>query len=257
VNEFSEIATGQREQLSPECRKISCLPPVIVGLFLGSWDMAERAIAKQFGISTNAVREAWTSLRDQMIRVGKKSIADGLLTEDYILSVPPGLVIGLPARVLLDTIERSPEGELLLASGLRISEDKRPRGEFTDAVWQSLESAKRALAAAQLTPEHKMLLGGALLAGGADPEELPPGLAKVASDFNGMSDSVLKECIVVRNCLTSVAVECSREHTFREELEKVIKSLGDEPDSDAAYNLLSGTLNPPSASIIEDGLGME
>jgi len=36
LDEFAEIVTGRREQLSSECRKIACLPPVVVGLFQGS-----------------------------------------------------------------------------------------------------------------------------------------------------------------------------------------------------------------------------
>jgi len=240
VNEFAEIATGRREQLSPECRKISILPPVIVGLFLGSWDLAERAIAKQCGLSADAVREAWTSLREQMVRVGKESLETGLLTDDYVLSVPPELVIGLPARVLLDTIERSSESELVLASGLRIHENSRPQGQLADKVWHDLQEARGALADANLGPELRIVLRGTLLAGGGDPSELTPGLAYAVQNFDKIAEPTHEKCMKVRNCLISLAVEFSRQRAFREQLEKVIQSIGDEPVGDAAFNLLLG-----------------
>ena len=56
--------------------------------------------------------------------------------------VPPELVIGLPARVLLDTLRRSPKGQLNMATGVELTNDKRPRGQFADEIWQHLTQAQ-------------------------------------------------------------------------------------------------------------------
>eukprot|EP00931_Biecheleriopsis_adriatica_P049246 TRINITY_DN28481_c0_g1_i1.p1 TRINITY_DN28481_c0_g1~~TRINITY_DN28481_c0_g1_i1.p1 ORF type:complete len:726 (+),score=102.01 TRINITY_DN28481_c0_g1_i1:60-2237(+) len=248
VNEFAEIATGQREQLSPECRTIACLPPVIVGLFLGSWDMTERVLANQLGVSVDVVQGAWASLRDQMIRIGKASLAAGLLDEDYVASIPPELVIGLPARVMLDTVDRSPEGELLLANGLCVTEGTRPTGGFFETVWQNLQQARSALHEASLTSEQRSSLCGALLAGGADVSSLPPGLACVVKEFEQLPESVRLKCETVHKHLIALAIECSRQRSFREQLESVIQSLRGEPDKNAAYNTVTGLRNTSAAN---------
>lgn len=239
-DEFAEIATGRREQLSPECRKISCLPPVVVGLFQGDWNMAERAIAKKLGVSTDVVTAAWGSLRDQMILVANEGVATGLLSQEYIMEIPPELVFGLPARVLLDTIERSTPGEIALASGMRISESNRPRGKFADKVWDNLQDAINARARMNLTYEQRLCLCGALLAGGGDESELPPGLAKALQDFESLPLSVRNECGTVQRNLIAVALECSREHSFKHELEKVLRSLAGVPESGAFSRLVGG-----------------
>lgn len=240
TDEFGEIATGRRAELSPECRKIACLPPVVVGLFQGSWDMTERAIAKQLGISTDAVREAWGSLRDQMTLAVNEGVTAGLLTKDYILEVPPELVIGLPARVLLDTVERSRGGEIVLANGLRIDASNRPSGGFADKVWEDLQAAIRARSSLQLTLEHRTHLCGALLAGGGEPSAMPYGLARAVADFEALPQPVHDQCAAVQRHLIAVALECSRQASFRKELENVIQSFDGKPQAGAAYRLVAG-----------------
>jgi hypothetical protein len=242
LNEFAEIATGDREQLSPECRKIACLPPVIVGLFRGEWDMAEGVIANQLGISKDEVKDAWKSLREQMITIGQQELASGLLTEEYIFDIPPELVIGLPARVLLETAERATESELVLASGLRLKEDHRPSGKFADMVWTNLQEARAARAALQpqLTVELRRLLCGVLLAGGGEPSSLPDSLRVCVESFDRLQPALREKCAAVQRPLVAVAVECSRQRIFRDELASVITALAGEPDNNAAYKLLSG-----------------
>lgn len=251
VDEFAEIATGFREELSPECRRIACLPPVIVGLFRGgTWRMAERAVAQSLGVSTDVVREAWRSMREQMVLAGREGIATGLLTRDYVIEVPPELVIGLPARVLLDTIERSPPGELVLASGLRVTADQVPMYGFPKKVWDRLQEARAARSRLRLPNDVRRQLAGALLAGGGDPEELPPGLAQALAQFEALPAPTLDGCEEVRKHLTGIAVECTRHYEFRQQLEKVIKALSGAPQSDAAYGLImgrpGGAVAPPS-----------
>ena len=83
--------------------------------------MIARAAA-ELHTGVDAVRAAWRSLGEQMQAQAREAVRDGLLTNDYVDEAPPALIIGLPASVLLGTIERSPsDDELVLASGLTIS----------------------------------------------------------------------------------------------------------------------------------------
>eukprot|EP00747_Dinoflagellata_sp_TGD_P018067 gnl/TRDRNA2_/TRDRNA2_126250_c0_seq1.p1 gnl/TRDRNA2_/TRDRNA2_126250_c0~~gnl/TRDRNA2_/TRDRNA2_126250_c0_seq1.p1 ORF type:complete len:274 (+),score=61.29 gnl/TRDRNA2_/TRDRNA2_126250_c0_seq1:691-1512(+) len=233
--EFGEIVAGDRERLSPECRTIACLPPVVVGLFQGAWDMTERAVAKDLGVSRDKVRKAWDSFEAQMILVGKEALAANLLTEDFVAELPPELVIGLPARVLLETIERARDmstpsqgadgAEIVLASGLILTESRRPHGEFADKVWTELLRAKAALRRIQLDKKSRDCLCGVLLAGGAETSDLPPGLQGMVASFEQLPKHMRDSCDAVRHPLTAVAIECSRQELFRVKLENVIQAL--------------------------------
>merc|ERR1711992_296223 len=101
-------------------------------------------LAQQMGVDKSTVADAWHSMEKQMIRHARAALQAGLLTEKYIEEVPPNLVIGLPARALLDTVERSPGTGIKLGTGLIITDAKRPRGEFADKVWSSLIDAREA-----------------------------------------------------------------------------------------------------------------
>ena len=50
-----------------------------------------------------------------MLRIGRLAVEEGFLTQEWVDEVE--LCIGLPARGLLDAVERSPNNELLLISG--------------------------------------------------------------------------------------------------------------------------------------------
>lgn len=225
--EFLQIAAGERQSLSEECRRISCLPPVIIGLYQGdAWDMAEEYVARQLGVKRDKVQEAWKSLADQMKQIGREGLAAGLLDEDYVLSVPPELVIGLPARVLLDTVERSTGSGMELASGLTLTENKRPRGQFPDLVWDNLQQAKRSLPGIVAAgPGARECLCGILLAGGGNPDELPFGLAQMVRSLDTLPEASREAILAVQRPLIAIAVEGGRQRMFREKLQDVLSDL--------------------------------
>ena len=66
------------------------------------------------------------------------------MTQDFVLEVPPELIIGLPARVMLNTIDRSELNIIRLATGLEITDVKRPRGPFANKVWDQFKTAQQA-----------------------------------------------------------------------------------------------------------------
>jgi len=142
--------------------------------------------------------------------------------------------------VLLDTIERSSSGAVTLANGLQISEENRPMGTFADKVWKDLQAAIRARASVQLTAEHRSHLCCALLAGGGDPSAMPPGLANAVAQFEALPLPVREQCATVQRHLIAVALECSRQKSFRKELENVIQALGGKPEAGTAYRIVAG-----------------
>jgi len=230
--EFEEMARGTRDALSAECRVVSCLPPVVVGIFRGGgegWEV-EAAIARAASAlrtRVDVVRAAWSSLGEQMKAQAAESVGAGLLTDDYVDEAPPALVIGLPASVLLSTIERSPSGELVLSSGLAISAASRPRTKFADALWRHLDAARAALREAAPAPEERALLVASLLAGGAEEGELPPPLAAACRAFYSLPADRLRLCRRVARELTAAAVECSREPLFCTELRRLMQARGE------------------------------
>lgn len=252
ADEFAEMAKGRRDQLSPECSRISCLPPVVIGLFTGTWEMTERAVASTLRVSLSVVRSAWVGLRNQMASVLHDAIARGIMSEEEALEVPPWLVLGLPARVLLDTVERSPPGELRLESGLCITADSALHfGRFESAVWENLQRAVSLRTQSPPTFYERDCLSGALLAGGGDESELPEGLADSVERFESLPEPRLSHLEAIRSCLVAVAVECTRQYAFRSELQKVIQEVGEDTDAlearraaaarqGAAYRLVNG-----------------
>jgi hypothetical protein len=229
-HEFMEIAGGARQELSPECRTVACLPPVIVGLFQGDgWDMCEELIAGHLGVTKDAVREAWNSLAEQMLYIGRDALASELVTEDYVLGVPPELVIGLPARALLDTVERSPGADVVLATGLVLTEHKRPHGALADRAWEELRRSKAALPGlASAGAKARECLCGLLLAGGGDPGELPAGLARTAGALDELPPDAREAVLAVQRPLVALAVECSRQAAFKEKLRDLILAISTE-----------------------------
>ena len=229
--EFTEMVRGDREALSLECRAISCLPPVIVGIFRGdTWDVEAVLVhaAQELNVAVDVVRAAWASLGEQMQVHAHEGVKAGLLTDEYVDEAPPGLVIGLPARVLLETIERSPgEDEILLASGLTVSAQHRPRTKFGEAVWQHLSDAKGALNAALPAPKERALIVASLLAGGAEADEMPAALAAACKEFDAMPAERRVACRKVVSPLIAAALECSREPLFCCELQRLMTTRGE------------------------------
>ncbi|CAK0832633.1 unnamed protein product [Prorocentrum cordatum] len=225
-----EVAGGARQELSPECRTVACLPPVVVGLFQGdAWDMSQELLARSLGVTTDVVKEAWASLAEQMLCIGRDALASGLVTGDYVLGVPPELVIGLPARTLLDTVERSPGPDVVLASGLVLTEHRRPRGAFADRAWEELRRSKAALPElAAAGAEARECLCGLLLAGGGDPGELPAGLARAVRALEELPSGARDAVLAVQRPLVGLAVECSRQAAFKEKLRDLILAISAE-----------------------------
>jgi len=226
VDEFGDFARGRRDDLSSECRRLSCLPPVKIGLFGGgSWDLAAQEVAQKLGVSTNKVDEAWRSLARQMIRIGREAVADDLLTSDWVASVPAELCIGLPARSMLETLERSHRGAIVLSSGLVITSDRRPTGPLFDELWERLMEARDALDAAVLSGTERESLCAALLAGGGAPGALPLRLATAVEGFERLPPEQHGVCQAILRPLIAVSVTCSKQQAYKEKLMLVIEGI--------------------------------
>ena len=85
----------------------------------------------------------------------------GHLTQEYVLEVPPELIIGLPARVLLSTVDRSEPRVMRLATGLEITEARRPRGQLADKIWGQFKNAQQAYSG--VSPGDRPLLEAVLI----------------------------------------------------------------------------------------------
>eukprot|EP00927_Polykrikos_kofoidii_P043814 TRINITY_DN37912_c0_g2_i1.p1 TRINITY_DN37912_c0_g2~~TRINITY_DN37912_c0_g2_i1.p1 ORF type:complete len:680 (-),score=69.43 TRINITY_DN37912_c0_g2_i1:30-2069(-) len=233
--EFFEIAKGERMVFSAQCQTISPLPPVIVGLFQDSWDVRLRTIASKLGVSKDVVREAWRALARSMIILGRQAVDSDLITEDWVAEVPAELCLGLPARALLDTVERSPPEQMLLASGLRLTEQNRPKDSFSNSIWSYFKAAQAARQRLHVVPHNRDLLCAALLAGGGDCEALPEGLAKALRKYNEQPETSRAACQSVVQPLIAIAVECSRRVDFKEQLQLVIEGITSEGSSVHAF----------------------
>merc|ERR1712217_820362 len=131
------------------------------------------------------------------------------------MELPSELCIGLPARGMLETIERSPnDGELVLASGVVLRNDKRHQNAAFDRIWSNFMEARAAHTAAQITNEDRMLLCGALLAGGGKLDALPKGLADVVREYDKMPSNIHEQCQAILRPLMAVSIECSRAGAF-------------------------------------------
>ncbi|CAE7597517.1 unnamed protein product [Symbiodinium pilosum] len=151
---------------------------------------------------------------------------EGLLTEEFVDAVPGELCIGLPARALLDAVERSPRGELLLVGGLRITASQVPElGHFAEKVWSLFRQAQDARIGAQISVEAHQLLCAALLAGGADPGSLPPGLAEAVRRYETLPKATYEACQAIVRPLIAFALECGSQSEFKEKLDLVIQTM--------------------------------
>jgi len=230
--EFGQMVVGLRSDLSPECRAVACLPAVTIGLLHG-WEITAESLARQLCVPKLSVTDAWDSFAREMKRVGREALDTGVLTEDFVLSVPPELIIGLPARVLLDTVERSSGPDIVLASGLRLTEAFRPKTDFGKMVWREMQTAMAVRASADLPHDARTALCGALLAGGGDPEELPQGLAAAVQAFESMGPPWKEPCDGIYRALIAVSLECSRQSIFKSKLEEVLQALTKDDPAEA------------------------
>lgn len=239
---LEEYVRGRRDDLDTEFRGLSCLPPVSVGLFGSSWDLAQQAIADQLGIGKDDVEEAWRSLARQMIRIGREAVDNDTVTKEWVMSIPAELCIGLPARTMLETLERSPnDGEIVLSSGLVLKHSDRPRGEFFDKMWQYLMEAREARWAVQLSKEDRDCLCAALLQGGGSIDDLPPKLKTAALGFEQLPAVRQRACQSIIRPLIAASLMCSRNEAFKSKLAIVIEAITSE--SVAELDIFSGQHN--------------
>jgi hypothetical protein len=235
---LDDYVRGRRDDLDAEFRGLSCLPPVSVGLFGSSWDLAQQAIAEQLGIGKNDVEEAWRSLARQMIRIGQEAVDDNTVTKEWVMSIPAELCIGLPARTMLETLERSPvDGEIVLSSGLVLRHSDRPTGEFFDKMWQHLMEARDARWAVQLSKADRDCLCAALLAGGGNIDSLPPKLKTAVLSFEQLPAERRSSCQAILRPLTAASLMCSRSEAFKSKLALAIEAITD--DNVADYTIFS------------------
>ncbi|CAE6957404.1 unnamed protein product [Symbiodinium sp. CCMP2456] len=225
VRECFEFARGDRTELSPILQSLSIFPPVVVGLFTDSWDLRLRSLARQLGVSEDVIQEAWRGLGRQMIRLGREALESCLLTEDFVQAIPAELCIGLPARAMLEAVERSPRGELLLVGGLRILEHQIPKLKFAEKVWGHFRQAQDARMRVQIGADVHRLLCAALLAGGADRDALPAGLAEAMREYEELPKSAYDACQAIVRPLIAFGLECGSQPEFKKKLELVIQSM--------------------------------
>ena len=173
------------------------------------------------------VEEAWNALARQMILLGREAIEEGWITRDWVQEIPVELCIGLPARTLLDTIERSHrQGEIVLSSGLRLTREDRPRGsKFLEDVWTNLMAAKEARAGVKLNESERECLCAMLLAGGGDPDQLPAGLSAILNRSEAFLGKKNSACQDVVRPLVSISILCSKQHLFKEKLKTIIEGI--------------------------------
>lgn len=222
--ELPETAQGQRETLSEDVQQMTCLQFVSLHLHDG-WTPTLEAIAKHLHVPVDVVERAWDSFMEQMKVLGLEALDANLLTEDYVAMCPPSLFIGLPARALLSTVERSPGPEVVLANDLRITDAMRPRGGFADKVWSEFQAAMGAFGSVTLPHDARRALCGMLLAGGGAADELPKGLADAVADFEGLEPRLQEPCRTIQKALVAVSVECSRQSAFKDKINGVIQTL--------------------------------
>jgi len=130
--------------------------------------------------------------------------------------------------VIYDTLSRSQAKPhaIVLATGLEITEDRRPRGAFADKVWGLLKEAKAAHGAAQASYPEDLALKALLLSGGGDERELPEELAMALSAFATLPTHRQEKCRCIQTPILSAAIEASRQPEFKRRMEEVLSALG-------------------------------
>ena len=148
-------------------------------------------------------------------------------SKDWVLEIPVELCIGLPARTILDTVERSRNsGEIVLSSGLKLSMEDRPRGnEMFEEIWDNLMAAREARAQIKLTDGERECLCAMLLAGGGDADQLPPGLSAILGRSEAYLGSKHAACQDVVRPLISISILCSKQHLFKKKLRVIIEGI--------------------------------
>eukprot|EP00419_Tripos_fusus_P041344 CAMPEP_0172793566 /NCGR_PEP_ID=MMETSP1074-20121228/209539_1 /TAXON_ID=2916 /ORGANISM="Ceratium fusus, Strain PA161109" /LENGTH=331 /DNA_ID=CAMNT_0013630639 /DNA_START=729 /DNA_END=1724 /DNA_ORIENTATION=- len=236
---LEDYVRSRRDDLDAEFRGLSCLPPVSLGLFGSSWDLAQQAIAEQLGVGKDDVEEAWRSLARQMIRIGQEAVKEDTVTKEWVVSIPAELCIGLPARTMLETLERSPvDGEIVLSSGLVLRHSDRPRGELFDKIWQHLMEARDARWAVRLSMSERDCLCAALLAGGGSVDDLPPKLKTAVLSFEQLPAATHTACQAILRPLIAASLMCSRSEAFKSKLGLAIEAITSDDATD--FNIFFG-----------------
>lgn len=232
LEEIVEMASGARQELSAEVQRVSCLPPVVIGVLLdgGSWRVDVNRIAHELNMDADVLERSWTSFFSQMNDVGERMMDRELLTPDYLSECPPALLIGLPALVLCDAIARSPEGQevLELASGVRITSFTRPKSAFADLGWRLLMEAKKAHVAAKAAKALEVnegingmaLLEAVMLAGGAPLQDLSPLLAVSVAATGG--DGLPPLLAAVQKPIYALVYQMSQQAVFKSHFNRAV-----------------------------------
>ena len=162
-----------------------------------------------------------------MIRLGREAIDSGLISRDWVSEIPAELCIGLPARTILETLERSPnKGEIVLSSGLVLNMEDRPIGSAAfEEIWDHLMAAREARARVQLTDVERECLCAMLLSGGADASQLPTGLAEALNKSRVCLGKKRAACQDVLRPLIAISILCSKQRLFKEKLCIVIEGI--------------------------------
>lgn len=224
--ELLQILQGSRNSFSAQCQRLSFFPPVLIGLYTGSWDIALQTLADHLNVSVNEIKTLWQSLNQQMLSIGQEALDKHLITKEWVEQMPPELFIGLPARVLLETVERSPvEGEAVLASGFVLSSRNRPRGTFADKVWKEFVNAQKQLKILNGILPERQYLCAFLLAGGGNPSDIPAALQHLVQGFGNLPVEIQESHMTVVRPLVSIALACTRQHEFRVQVQEVMFQL--------------------------------
>lgn len=253
-DEIMQLATGVRQHLSSDVRRVSCLPSVVIGVVAqdetGGWQLNAQALARALSLDVDVVRGGWDSFFDEMARLGRSCLDRELLTAEYVGESPPALLIGLPALVILAACRRSPKGAhaLRLANGMTVGDGGLPRptrAGFATEAWEHLMNAKRAHEAAVdqgVLPAQSEALEAVLLAGGAPLDELPPTLGRAIRSAVGEDGHLPPPLAAVQSPLYALAYKMAGQTTFKDSFVSLV------------YNRLSNyePRVPPAAAASSD-----
>ena len=228
ADEIMQLATGTRQELSADVKRVSCLPSVIIGIVAqdgrAGWRLNAQAVARALNLDVDIVQGGWDSFFNEMAKMGKEYLDKELLTTEYVEESPPALLIGLPALVCLEACKRSPKGlhALTLANGLTIGDGGLARPKHTGFGMEAFDMLMQAKSAHEAAVEEKALpaqsemLVAVLLAGGAPLDELPPMLRGAISSSVGEDGNLPPLLAAVQKPLYALAYKMAAEHIFKE-----------------------------------------
>eukprot|EP00656_Telonema_subtile_P014393 TRINITY_DN17375_c0_g1_i1.p1 TRINITY_DN17375_c0_g1~~TRINITY_DN17375_c0_g1_i1.p1 ORF type:complete len:407 (+),score=88.99 TRINITY_DN17375_c0_g1_i1:9-1229(+) len=157
------------------------------------------------------VDRVWSNMFAQCGAVGVEALAKGLLQREDVQASRPAVVQGLPSVVILRSLQRSLDfgaSGILLADGLEVTEENRPKHMIGNLFWEPSIELKAALLAAELSVEEFLSLERHLLAP------------------NGVHLQGQRDCLTdIATRVTRMATNAARLPAFKERIDEVVKHI--------------------------------